>query len=71
MLNMVLKTITCNQCFLQLVLTSRATSDVLVEVFDKDVDKDDFLGRYVPVFLLLTKTIKKTLFIEIKLRNKM
>ncbi len=54
MLNMVLKTITCNQCFLQLVLTSRATSDVLVEVFDKDVDKDDFLGRYVAVFLLLT-----------------
>ncbi|XP_016312744.1 extended synaptotagmin-1 isoform X2 [Sinocyclocheilus anshuiensis] len=27
------------------VLTSRSTSDVLVEVFDKDVDKDDFLGR--------------------------
>uniref|UniRef100_A0A671SQU8 Extended synaptotagmin-1-like n=1 Tax=Sinocyclocheilus anshuiensis TaxID=1608454 RepID=A0A671SQU8_9TELE len=31
----------------ELVLTSRSTSDVLVEVFDKDVDKDDFLGRYV------------------------
>ncbi|XP_056606142.1 extended synaptotagmin-1 isoform X1 [Triplophysa dalaica] len=29
----------------ELVLTSDATSDVLVEVFDKDMDKDDFLGR--------------------------
>uniref|UniRef100_A0A9J8DCY8 Extended synaptotagmin-like protein 1b n=1 Tax=Cyprinus carpio carpio TaxID=630221 RepID=A0A9J8DCY8_CYPCA len=29
----------------ELVLTSRSTSDVLVEVFDKDMDKDDFLGR--------------------------
>uniref|UniRef100_A0A673L4Z0 Extended synaptotagmin-like protein 1b n=1 Tax=Sinocyclocheilus rhinocerous TaxID=307959 RepID=A0A673L4Z0_9TELE len=33
-----------------------STSDVLVEVFDKDVDKDDLLGRYVAVLLLLTKT---------------
>uniref|UniRef100_A0A672SHT2 Extended synaptotagmin-1-like n=1 Tax=Sinocyclocheilus grahami TaxID=75366 RepID=A0A672SHT2_SINGR len=31
----------------ELVLTSRSTSDVLLEVFDKDMDKDDFLGRYV------------------------
>uniref|UniRef100_A0A8C1ZSP9 Extended synaptotagmin-like protein 1b n=1 Tax=Cyprinus carpio TaxID=7962 RepID=A0A8C1ZSP9_CYPCA len=30
----------------ELVMTSRSTSDVLVEVFDKDMDKDDFLGRY-------------------------
>ncbi|XP_026068796.1 extended synaptotagmin-1 isoform X1 [Carassius auratus] len=29
----------------ELVMTSRSTSDVLVEVFDKDMDKDDFLGR--------------------------
>uniref|UniRef100_A0A672SIX2 Extended synaptotagmin-1-like n=1 Tax=Sinocyclocheilus grahami TaxID=75366 RepID=A0A672SIX2_SINGR len=29
----------------ELVLTSRSTSDVLLEVFDKDMDKDDFLGR--------------------------
>ncbi|XP_052414465.1 extended synaptotagmin-1 [Carassius gibelio] len=29
----------------ELVLTSSSTSDVLVEVFDKDMDKDDFLGR--------------------------
>ncbi|KAL1272374.1 hypothetical protein QQF64_028236 [Cirrhinus molitorella] len=29
----------------ELVLTSKSTSEVLVEVFDKDVDKDDFLGR--------------------------
>ncbi|XP_043097609.1 extended synaptotagmin-1 isoform X1 [Puntigrus tetrazona] len=29
----------------EVVLPSRSTSDVLVEVFDKDVDKDDFLGR--------------------------
>ncbi|KAF4112569.1 hypothetical protein G5714_007364 [Onychostoma macrolepis] len=29
----------------ELVLTSRSTSDVLVEVFDKDMDKDDVLGR--------------------------
>uniref|UniRef100_A0A8C1ZZ11 Extended synaptotagmin-like protein 1b n=1 Tax=Cyprinus carpio TaxID=7962 RepID=A0A8C1ZZ11_CYPCA len=29
----------------ELVLTSRSPSDVLVEVFDKDMDKDDFLGR--------------------------
>ncbi|XP_050969517.1 extended synaptotagmin-1 isoform X2 [Labeo rohita] len=29
----------------ELVLTSKSTADVLVEVFDKDVDKDDFLGR--------------------------
>lgn len=29
----------------ELVLTSDLTSDVLVEVFDKDMDKDDFLGR--------------------------
>uniref|UniRef100_A0A8C1ZVT5 Extended synaptotagmin-like protein 1b n=1 Tax=Cyprinus carpio TaxID=7962 RepID=A0A8C1ZVT5_CYPCA len=33
----------------ELVMTSRSTSDVLVEVFDKDMDKDDFLGRYVAV----------------------
>lgn len=61
MLKMVLKIMSCNQCFFQLVLTSRSTSDVLVEVFDKDMDKDDFLGRYVAVFLLPTKTkvIKK------------
>uniref|UniRef100_A0A672MX01 Extended synaptotagmin-1-like n=1 Tax=Sinocyclocheilus grahami TaxID=75366 RepID=A0A672MX01_SINGR len=29
----------------ELVMTSRSTSDVLVEIFDKDVDKDDLLGR--------------------------
>ncbi|CAM4628625.1 unnamed protein product [Leuciscus chuanchicus] len=29
----------------ELVLASSSTSDVLVEVFDKDMDKDDFLGR--------------------------
>ncbi|XP_056316517.1 extended synaptotagmin-1 isoform X1 [Danio aesculapii] len=29
----------------ELVLTSSSTSEVLVEVFDKDMDKDDFLGR--------------------------
>ncbi|XP_051563285.1 uncharacterized protein LOC127446426 isoform X3 [Myxocyprinus asiaticus] len=29
----------------ELVLTSNSTPDVLVEVFDKDMDKDDFLGR--------------------------
>ncbi|XP_073708690.1 extended synaptotagmin-1-like [Garra rufa] len=29
----------------ELVLTPKSISDVLVEVFDKDVDKDDFLGR--------------------------
>ncbi|XP_067316530.1 extended synaptotagmin-1 isoform X2 [Pseudorasbora parva] len=29
----------------ELVLTSSPTSDVIVEVFDKDMDKDDFLGR--------------------------
>ncbi|XP_016352201.1 extended synaptotagmin-1-like [Sinocyclocheilus anshuiensis] len=29
----------------ELVMTSTSTSDVLVEVFDKDVDQDDFLGR--------------------------
>uniref|UniRef100_A0A8C1K0H4 Extended synaptotagmin-like protein 1b n=1 Tax=Cyprinus carpio TaxID=7962 RepID=A0A8C1K0H4_CYPCA len=41
----------------ELVLTSRSTSDVLVEVFDKDMDKDDFLGRYVEVLLLHTEFI--------------
>ncbi|XP_051568880.1 extended synaptotagmin-1 [Myxocyprinus asiaticus] len=30
----------------ELVLTSNSTPDVLVEVFDKDMDKDDFLGRF-------------------------
>ncbi|XP_051996700.1 extended synaptotagmin-1-like [Xyrauchen texanus] len=30
----------------ELVLTSSSTPDVLVEVFDKDMDKDDFLGRF-------------------------
>ncbi|XP_066521210.1 extended synaptotagmin-1 [Hoplias malabaricus] len=29
----------------ELVLSSTPSSDVLVEVFDKDIDKDDFLGR--------------------------
>ncbi|XP_073726584.1 extended synaptotagmin-1 [Misgurnus anguillicaudatus] len=29
----------------ELVLPSDSTSDVFVEVFDKDMDKDDFLGR--------------------------
>uniref|UniRef100_A0A672MNE1 Extended synaptotagmin-1-like n=1 Tax=Sinocyclocheilus grahami TaxID=75366 RepID=A0A672MNE1_SINGR len=33
----------------ELVMTSRSTSDVLVEIFDKDVDKDDLLGRYVAI----------------------
>lgn len=31
--------------WLQLVLAPVVASDIIVEVFDKDIDKDDFLGR--------------------------
>uniref|UniRef100_A0A4W4DZG3 Extended synaptotagmin-like protein 1b n=1 Tax=Electrophorus electricus TaxID=8005 RepID=A0A4W4DZG3_ELEEL len=31
----------------ELVLVSASASEVLVEVYDKDIDKDDFLGRWV------------------------
>lgn len=33
--------------FLQLVLSEHSVQEIKVEAFDKDLDADDFLGRYV------------------------
>lgn len=38
-------------CFVQVVLKAQSVQEIQVESFDKDLDSDDFLGRWVSYML--------------------